>query len=296
MITELLLVHHTHTDIGYTHPQPIIFELHSRFIDAALDLADADSLFRWTCEVTGTTRQWWDQACDRDRYRFIRAVDRGQLEVAAMQWHLTPLADLRMLIHSMENVKFFRSLGVPVRSAMNTDVNGVPWGLVDVLLDHGIDGFSMSSNSHFGHPAEPRPGAFRWASPSGREITVWNGYQYWHVAACLMRLPLSIEEAEPAVARVVAETEEGGYAFPFLPLQITNPHHPDNAAPDPTLASFVRTWNARNPRIRLRMVLLSEILERLRTLELPLLPAIGRTGGTSARAALHAKRQFSWRV
>jgi len=271
MITELLLVHHSHTDIGYTHPQPIIFELHSRFIAAALDLADSDSLFKWTCEVTGTTRMWWDQASEPDRSRFVRAIEQGQLEVAAMQWHLTPLADLRMLIHSMENAKFFRSLGIPVRSAMDTDVNGVPWGLVDVLLDHGIDGFSMSSNSHFGHPVTPRPGAFRWASPSGREITVWNGYQYWHAAAVLMRLPLSIEEAGPAVERVTAETEARGYPFSFLPLQITNPHHPDNAGPDATLCDFVRAWNAREPRIKLRTVLLSEVFERLRAVELPLL-------------------------
>ena len=40
MIREILFVHHTHTDIGYTHPQPVVFELHRRFIDEALDIAD----------------------------------------------------------------------------------------------------------------------------------------------------------------------------------------------------------------------------------------------------------------
>ncbi|RYG44627.1 hypothetical protein EON79_14505, partial [bacterium] len=275
MIKEVLLVHHSHTDIGYTHPQPVVFELHDRFIETALDLADAsaeerdDARFRWTCEITGITRSWWDRATNGDRDRFLAAVRRGQFEVAAMEWHLTPLADLRMLVRSLENVRFFRDLGIPVRSGMNTDVNGVPWGLVDVLLDHGIDGFSMAINSHLGGPVTPRPGAFRWVSPDGRELTVWNGFQYWHVANVLMRMPSSVEAVAEAMPPILAEAERRGYPLAYLPLQITNPHHPDNAAPDAGLAAFVREWNDRDPAIRLRTVLLSEVFDRLRQEDLP---------------------------
>lgn len=277
MIKEVLLVHHTHTDIGYTHPQPAVFELHHRFIEMALDLADAsagernDARFRWTCEVTGTTRAWWERASASDQDRFLAAVRRGQIEVAALEWHLTPLADVRMIVRSLRNVAFFRSLGIPVRSAMNTDVNGVPWGLVDVLLDHDIDGFSMSSNSHFGAPVTPRPGAFRWASPGGRKLTVWNGFQYWHAANVKMRMPLSVEEVAAAMPPFLAEAERRGYTLPFIPVQITNPHHPDNATPDSTLSAFVRDWNDTQPEVRLRTVLLSEVFERLRQEELPVL-------------------------
>lgn len=277
MIKEVLLVHHTHTDIGYTHPQPAVFELHHRFIEMALDLADAsanerdDARFRWTCEVTGTTRAWWEQATNSDRDRFLAAVRRGQIEVAGLEWHLTPLADVRMIVRSLRNVAFFRSLGIPVRSAMNTDVNGVPWGLVGILLDHGIDGFSMSSNSHFGAPVTPRPGAFRWAGPDGREITVWNGFQYWHAANVKMRMPLSVEEVAAAMPPFLAEAEQRGYELPYLPVQITNPHHPDNATPDASLSAFVRAWNDTEPPVRLRTALLSEVFDRLREEELPTL-------------------------
>jgi len=275
MIKEIHLIHHSHTDIGYTHPQPVIFELHRRFIDQALDLADlrsegdALSMFKWTCEVTGTTKIWWDRASNESRDRFLAAVKRGHIELAAMQWHFTPLADVRMLIKSLENVTFFRDLGVPIRSAMNTDVNGVPWGLIEILLDHDIDGFSMSANSHFGGPVTPRPGAFRWASPSGREITVWNGFQYWHVANGLMKLPSSIAEATVAVAQVLQEAEDRGYPHEFLPIQITCPSHPDNAGPDPRLTHFVREWNETGNAVKLKTALLSEEFDLLRLEDLP---------------------------
>jgi len=39
-INELYLVHHSHTDVGYTHPQPVVLELHRRYLDEVLDLAD----------------------------------------------------------------------------------------------------------------------------------------------------------------------------------------------------------------------------------------------------------------
>jgi hypothetical protein len=280
MIKEILFVHHTHTDIGYTHPQPVVFELHRRFIDEALDIADDtadwpdESRFRWTCEVTGTTRDWWEHASDHDRDRFLAAVKRGQFEVAGMAWHMTPLMDHAMAIEALRNVHFFRNLGVPVRSAMSTDVNGLPWGVVDALLDHGITGISMAINEHFGHALRPWPRAFRWQSPGGREVLAYNGFIYGVTSDIMLKVPVDMDEARVRVPRWTRMWEESGYPHPFLMHQITNVRYHDNASPQPALPAFIRRWNDSDPEVRLRFVTISEFFNRLRAEPVDRLPAM----------------------
>ena len=270
MISEILFVHHTHTDIGYTHPQPVVFELHRRFIDEALDIAEAtadwpdESRFRWTCEVTGITLDWWRLAGNRDRDRFLAAVRRGQFEVAGMAWHMTPLMDHGMLVDILKPVGFFRDLGIPVRSAMNTDVNGLPWGVVDVLLDHGISGISMAINEHFGHALRPWPQGFRWQSPGGRTITAYNGFIYGVTSDRNIRVPVDLDEALKRVPQWAQLWEQRGYPHPFLMMQITNIRYHDNGSPQAALPDFIRRFNATDPRVRLRFVTLSEFFDRLR--------------------------------
>ncbi len=270
MIRDLLLVHHSHTDIGYTHPQPVVMELQRRYIDAALDLSEetADwpdgSRFKWTCEVTGTTLDWWQHASKVQQQRFLDAVGRGQLEVAALGWNMTPLMDHQMLLEVLDAVAFFRSQGIPVKSAMNSDVNGLPWGTVEALLDHGITGLSMAINEHFGYAVQPRPGAFRWESPSGRNLLVWNGFIYGVTVEQMVKIPVSHSAAAEALPRYLQQWEERGYPYTFMMMQATNVPWHDNAPPNPALAPFVRRWNADGHEVRLHIVTLSEVFDRLR--------------------------------
>lgn len=279
MIKEILFVHHSHTDIGYTHPQPVVLELHRRFIDEALDIAEAtqdyddESRFRWTCEVTGITEQWWKTADNRNRDRFLAAIKRGQFEVAGLSWHMTPLMDHAMVVDVLKPVKFFRDLGIPVRSAMNTDVNGLPWGVVDALLDHGITGVSMAINEHYGHALRPWPRAFRWEAPSGRRsITAYNGFIYGVTSDMAMKVPVSLQEAQSRVPEWAAMWETRGYPHEFLMMQITNVRYHDNGSPQPALPDFIRRFNATNPRVRLRFITISDFFDRMRAEPEELLP------------------------
>jgi hypothetical protein len=273
MINEILFVHHSHTDIGYTHPQPVVMELHRRFIDEALDIAERtadypeDAKFRWTCEVTGGTVDWWLHASNADRDRFLAAVKRGQFDVAGMGWHMTPLMDHSMVLDVLKPLKFFRDLGIPVRSAMNTDVNGLPWGVVDALLDHGITGISMAINEHYGHALAPWPRAFNWQAPGGRTITAYNGFIYGVTSDRNLQIPVDMEEARNRVPAWARKWEATGYPHPFLMMQITNIRYHDNGSPQAGLPDFVRRFNEGNAStggVKLRIGTITEFFDRVR--------------------------------
>ena len=273
MIKEILFVHHSHTDIGYTHPQPVVLELHLRFIDEALDLAEKyadypdDARFRWTCEVTGVTRTWWEQASPRDRKRFMAAIERGQFDVAGALWNMTPLMDHSMAVDGLANLAMLRKEGMPIRYAMNTDVNGTPWGMIDVLLDHGIEGLSMSINEHYGHALKPWPRAFNWESASGRTMTAYNGFIYGATSDRMLSIPLDMKETAKRLPEWTKRWEDGGYPHPFLMHQLTNVSYLDNAAPQPKISDFVRQFNetyADEIGIKLRIGTLTEFFDRMR--------------------------------
>jgi hypothetical protein len=256
-VQTLYFIHHSHTDIGYTHDQPIVWDLHERFIDEALDLADkyaahdSDGAFRWTVETTGVLSRWLQHAPRQRVERFAALEKAGRIEVTGMFTNLTPLYDTDELIESFQLLRSLREeFGFTIRSAMNCDVNGENWPLVDVLLDLGIDGFSMAINTHFGGAPFERPNAFWWQGPSGREILAWNGWPYdqgWRLG--LGRDAADFEQTWwPRVERRLAEID---YPLPVLMVQSYHPFG-DNGSAFEGFVQFIDTWNEQGKVPRLR--------------------------------------------
>lgn len=254
-IETIYLVHHSHTDVGYTHDQPIVWELQTRFIDEALSLAEkhaettGDGSFRWTVETTAVLQRWLDHATDRDVDRFIRMEHAGRIEVTGMFANLTPLLDADQLIESYQFVRRLRDdYGLSIRHAMNCDVNGENWSLVDVLLDLGIEGFTMAINSHFGGALQPRPCVFNWQGPSGRSIPTYNGWSYdkgWREGIGRDADDL----ANIRMPRLQKYLDEIGYPLPILLLQTYHPYGDNGSAFE--FSTFIDSWNAagNTPRI-----------------------------------------------
>ena len=271
-IHDLLVLHHTHTDIGYTHAQPVLWELQRRFIDEALDLCErtADwpepSRCRWTCEVTSPVLHWLERASARQVERFRGLADAGLIGVGAMFCNVTPLFDADELARSLLPVRRLREqLGVPIRTAINHDVNGLPWPLTQLLLDAGVDGLLMGINTHFGgHPLRRRQG-FRWVGSDGRPLLAFNGDHY---QAFDRELDLKAD-------RVTTQTMAAGleqflarlgpdYPYDFVLLTATHPVFADNNPPNGELPGLIRQWNKEDREPVIRFVTPEMLFDRLR--------------------------------
>ena len=255
-IHTLYFIHHSHTDIGYTHDQPIVFDLQGRFLDEALRLTDkysgheSDGAFRWTVETTYVLYRWL-QAASAGQIERFKALERaGRIEVTGMFANLTPLLDTDQLVETFQLLRPLRDdFGFTIRHAMNCDVNGENWPLVDLLLDLGMEGFTMAINTHFGGAPMQRPNVFWWEGPSGRKILAYNGWPYdtgWRFR--IGRDAATFEETWwPRVEHRLAEID---YPLPVLMVQSFHPFGDNGSAYEP-FSRFIDTWNeqGRSPRI-----------------------------------------------
>lgn len=247
-VDTVYLIHHSHTDIGYTHDQPIVWDLHGRFIEEGARLADkysassSDGAFRWTVENTAVLYDWLKRAEPAQVQRFITMERAGRIEVTGMFANLTPLLDADQLIESLQWVSKLREqYGFKISSAMNCDVNGENWPLVDLLLDMGIEGFSMAINTHFGGAPLNRPDVFWWQGPSGRKILAYNGWPYdtgWRFG-----IGRSEADLETWWVRIQQRLDEIDYPIPVLMMQSFHPFG-DNGPAFENFTTFIDAWNA----------------------------------------------------
>jgi len=248
-VDTVYLIHHSHTDVGYTHDQPIVWDLHGRFIEESVRLAskyaasDSDGAFRWTVENTAVLYDWLKRTSSEKVVRFLELERAGRIEVTGMFANITPLMDMDQLIESFRWTGLLREeYGLKITNAMNCDVNGENWPLVDLLLDLGVEGFTMSINTHFGGAPLNRPNVFWWQGPSGRKILAYNGWSYdtgWRFG-----IGHSEEMLEDWWTRIRLRLEEIDYSIPVLMIQSYHPFG-DNGSAFEGFTAFIEAWNAK---------------------------------------------------
>lgn len=269
-IREILVLHHSHTDIGYTHPPTVVWELHRRFIDEAIELCEATanwpepSRVRWTCETTAPLLYWLERASSRQIARFRHLVKRGQIGAGAMHLNITPLSSFETLVRGLAPIEVLRrELGLPLKVAINHDVNGLPWPITDLLLDVGVEMLLMGINVHFGGFPMVRPRGFSWLSPSDRPLLAFNAEHYQSFDREARLAENNLDAMEKGLANYLARLEASGYPYDFAYLSATHPTFPDNNPPNPRTAELIRQWNESDRAPLIRFVLPEELAARL---------------------------------
>ncbi len=175
------IVHHLHTDLGYTDHPLRARQLHARAVGQAVDAVLAtdgqSDPFAWTCETLLGVDEYLQNADDGQRERFYRAVKTGNLDIGALPFVVTPFLNAQewdKMLHWMPE-DFYKDMSV--QTAMQNDINGFPAAAVEKLLDRGVRYLWMGPNLHLGGVPFTTPHAFKWRMADGRSMLVWlNGH------------------------------------------------------------------------------------------------------------------------
>jgi hypothetical protein len=280
---EVLILHHSHADVGYTHPQSMYWELQKGYLNAALDMLDRTedwpddiSRPRWTAETTSPVMRWLETASSEDIERFCRHVKTGRFGISGLEYNTTPLCSLEGLARQLYHVRTLRDkYGANIRTVNQHDVTGIPWTAVELLLDSDIELLIMGINLHLSGTPKPRPAIYRWKGPSGRELLVMNGEQYSMFDQWCNTLSRDLDTIQEGLFEYLRHVNSLDYPFDFVYLSATHaPMMYDNSPPNQNLPDLVRRWNEEGRHPSLRLVTPNELLAKIKKIPREEIPIV----------------------
>ena len=300
---QIDVLHHSHTDVGYTVRQELAARQHADFLRSAVEILRREEAgeagdkqgFRWQCENFWQVEQFLKSAGSAEKADLVRFVREGRIGLSASYLNLTDLIDDTVLReHLAKAASWAAENGLSMRSAMTADVNGYSAALPDALADAGVRYFYSAVHTHHGmYPLHRNPAFFRWRGPAGKSVLVFSGehYHWGHVLGLCPRGTSSFmlnddflrdiesgrlfttdaettetEEtalAEARITRYLAGLEESGWPLDFVPVFVSGILS-DNSPPNARVAERINKLNERfGGRVTLRMTTLDAFFDKL---------------------------------
>ncbi len=187
-----------------------------------------------------------------------------------MPYNLTPMVGVPQFIRALAGLPALRQeMGLALNVALNHDVNGLPWTMIPLLLDAGVEMVMMGINVHFGAFPLHRPLFFRWVGPDGRSIIALNGEHYGMFQRYARLNENSLDAMAEGIAAYLDKLEAQRYPHAFAYLSLTHYSFWDNNPPYPAAFELIRRWNAEGRTPRICFTTPEELLERARAMDLP---------------------------
>jgi hypothetical protein len=275
---EIDLVHHSHTDIGYSHIQEDVIRIHTTNIRRAMKLIDKTkdypegSRFIWNIESAWAVENFFDSSSEQEKKQLISYLQNGKIALAGTYANvLTGLALPEELNWNYEYAARLReSLKIPVVTGMMTDIPGMSWSTVDAMAKNGIRYFSNGPN-YIGTPPymgdrigttlmEQGNKAFWWKTASGKDsVLFWTcgkGYSSWH------GVPEGgiWERGEDKIADYMNELDSIRYPYSIVHWRYNIVA--DNGPVDSSISDYVKNWNEKYARPRLVIVNVNDMFSR----------------------------------
>ncbi len=287
---HIYLIHHSHTDIGYTDLQEIVIANQVDYIKSAIQslkqaYQENSSIinFKWNCETFFCVEQFLKECTEQEKEDFICFVKKGNIGLSANYLNFTDLAD-RDILHqrTKEFVDFYKPYGITVNAAMNADINGISLGAMESLVDNGIEFLYTNIHCHHGmYPLYQNQQPYFWESRTGKKLLVWNG-EHYNLGNALEIVKLEIlsfmtkfyfgdteisDHMESIKYHIDQYTDlcfQHGYPYDFIPVSISGVFS-DNAPPNPDIIKTIETFNAKyGDSIELEMVTISQLYEYIK--------------------------------
>ncbi|MGD9558748.1 MAG: glycoside hydrolase family 38 C-terminal domain-containing protein, partial [Mangrovibacterium sp.] len=260
---QINFVQHSHTDIGYTRPQSEILAEHMRYIDYALDYCDQtdnlhdDAKFRWTCESSWVTREYLRSRPQSQIGRLVKRISEGRIEVTGMYANMAEIADENLMVDFLQPLREIGKLDIPVRTAMQNDVNGIAWCMPDYFKNTGVNYLIMGINETRSVRPFDKPTAFWWEAPSGERMLAFRADHY--MTGNFFGLESKEINAENMLWHL-ADLDRSGYPFNRIGIQFSG-YFTDNAPPSTAACELVRKWNEKYESPKLRLAVAGEFME-----------------------------------
>jgi len=258
----IYLLHHSHNDIGYTHVQDEVERMQWENLEKALELGDATKDFpagsqlKYCTEVMWAVESWYEKAGPEQKLALQEAVKAGTVELNGLFANelisLCGPEELDRLLEAGRRIS--RECGVPLTTAMITDIPGWSWALVPALANSGVKYLSLGTNRghRIGDIIEAwgdKP--FYWVSPSGEEkVLSWvhgEGYSLFHTGLAYSAIHKRLQE--DLVFGYLKKLSDQSY--PYEEVMLRYNIGSDNGPVDEMLPLAVKDWNEKyvTPRI-----------------------------------------------
>ncbi len=261
-------VQHTHTDIGYTRPQTEILAEHLRYIDYALDYCDntdnypESSKFRWTCEAAWPVNEYLRSRPESQIKRLKERVAEGRIELTGMYFNFDELPDEQILAASLQPIKRFEENGLPVKVAMQNDVNGIGWCLNDYFSDLGIRYLNMGTHGHRALIPFDKPTLFWWESPSGKRMLTFRAEHYMTGNTVFKIHSGNMDIFETELLSYLVNLDKKGYKFDLIAIQHSG-FLTDNSPPSTLASEMIKQWNEKYVWPKLKTAIASDFFEQM---------------------------------